>query len=136
MTQKLFADNAAKIAFILEFPKHRCRRSSHGIPEIHGVHQVDSQRNAVDNDKQHLANTMIAGTFLQVQRKEHHNDVEGIGIKDGGGIEHQSSSEDVGGVSQIVGILQIVCTACYLVDKIGQQKVPKHGHCWGITLTE
>ena len=84
--------------------------------EIDGVCEVDGKGNTVDDDKDPLAYLVIDIVLFQMQREEHHNDIEHIRIDNGRGIKQQASPEDIKGIGEIFPILHEILQTCYLID--------------------
>ena len=63
--------------------------------EVHSIAEVRGESQTIDDDIKPLAEALPLGVFLQVQGEEHHEDVEGVGIGNGGGVEIDAAPEDI-----------------------------------------
>lgn len=78
-----------------ELPCDAHRGSVTRIGEVHGVGKVHRCRDAVDDDEEPSGHSLPAARLLESQRKEHHQGIEGVGIKYGRGIEGKAAFEQV-----------------------------------------
>ncbi len=81
--QQLGTNNACQVALVGELAEHGSRGASHGILEIDRISQIDGQGDAVHQQEESLAKTMIGRPLLPMQREEHQHDIQHIGIENG-----------------------------------------------------
>ena len=102
--------------------------------EVDGVAQVHSQCQTVDDQVEPLAGLLPPAALLLMEGQENQQDIEGVGIGDGGGVEQQASPHDApdlvgtGDVAVEAAVLQIEGHPCHSVGYVEQGDVPQQGN--------
>ena len=123
-------EDAAQVVLARELAEHAGGGASEGIRKIGRVGQVDDERQAVDNDEQPFAETLVATRLLQIQGEEHQDDVEGVGVDDGRRVEGQTALEkpqqmaERESVGEVAEVDQQVGYAGNEVNQEDQQEIP------------
>jgi hypothetical protein len=92
--------------------------------EIYGVGKVDGEGKTVDYEVDPFAEHVVSLALFLMKGQQHQHDVECIGVYDGRGVEKESASEDVVGIAEITGILEIILASCYLIYNVYEQQIP------------
>ena len=110
VAHKLAPEHVGEVVFVAKFAEYARRSAPQGVREIHRVAQIDNQRQRIDDHKHPFAQQMIASTLLDPQRKEHQQDVQGIGVGDGGAVEDVTTVEQFGqmGCRQVAGEIAVI----------------------------
>ena len=91
---KLVAYDATQLLVAAELAEEGDGGATRSILEIDTVAKVHGESETVYYDEKPLADALPYGSLLRVERQEHEQYVEGIGIGDGGGVEVESAHED------------------------------------------
>ena len=81
--------------FVGKLAEDGARGATAGVLEIYRIHQVHCQGNAVNHHKRPFAHLVVGAALLEVQRQQHHDDVEGAGVHDCRRVEGQSALKGI-----------------------------------------
>ena len=83
VVQRLLPEDAAQVVLIAELMEYGNGGAAHGVLEIHGIAEVEYQREGIYDYKHPLAYLVVRGVLLLVNREEHHHHPKGIGVEHG-----------------------------------------------------
>ena len=93
MVDKFRREDAAEVSLVVKLLKHTGGSSSRGVGEVNGVAEIDDKGECVYYYEEPLTDFVVDRSLFDEQGKEHHQDIEHVGIDNGCAVEHQSSSE-------------------------------------------
>ena len=93
MVDEFCREDAAEVSLVVKLLKHTGGSSSRGVGEIDGAAEVDDKGECVYYYEEPLTDFVVDRSLFNEQGKEHHQDIEHVGIDNGCAVEHQSSSE-------------------------------------------
>ena len=108
--QELDADDFTDVSFVAELVEHGRSRAAQGEGEIDRVGDVGDEGQCVHHDKEQPTRAMPAAPLLQMQRKEHHQHPQDVGVENGRGVEAETSQKHLPTVAhrEAVGIERVV----------------------------
>ena len=93
MGEGLLSEDATEVVLIAKLLEHGDGGAAHGVLEVDSVAEVHNQSQGVDYYKHPATNLVVCWILLAAYREKHHHHPEGIGIEDGGGVEHDAASQ-------------------------------------------
>ena len=82
VVEGLGEEDAEQVALVGKFLEHRGRRAPHGVSEVDGIDEIESQSQTVDDDEYPAAD-LVVGIGLLMKRQQHQDDVGDIRDEDG-----------------------------------------------------
>ena len=95
MVGQFSEEDVAEVVFVGEFGEEGPCGAAACELGVDGVGEVGSDADAVDDDEECFTHGVPPGALFAAQGKEHEDDVEGVGVEDGGAVEAQASSKEV-----------------------------------------
>ena len=93
VVEEFDAEDAAEVAFVLEFGEEGPRGAAACVAGIDRVDKVDDKHEGIDHDEEYLECQLVAFGSGPAARQRHEDEenVEQVGVEDGGGVEPQTA---------------------------------------------